>query len=177
MPFFLHDTSWAIGRGRGDNIKNLNIKKKLWHILVVPKMKMYTWKVYGGIKAPGESDLASKKDSSEAVLKRGNPAAGGYMNVLTKINDDVNILIHNLKRGNVLAVGETLANDLQKEIVRLAPSLGTLKQRLKSLKAKGVMISGSGPSVFGVTEDKKEAEQIRSILSRRFSRVFVVKTL
>jgi len=148
VPFFLHDTSWALGTERGDRIKKLNIGTKLWHILVVPRIKMYSWEVYGG-----------------------------HTNMLTKINDNANILIRNLKKDNVLEVGRLLANDLETEIIRLCPRLKKLKERLKSLNAKGVMISGSGPSVFGITATEDEAESIKSVLSKRFSKVFVVKTL
>ena len=177
VPFFLYDTSWALGRDRGDIIKSLNIKRKLWHILVVPRIKMYTWKVYGGLKALHKSELASKNRSSKAVFRGRSTGRAGHMNLLTKINDDVNILIHNLKKGNVLAVGQSLANDLEREIVRLSPSLETLEKKLKSLNTKGVMISGSGPSVFGLTGTRHEAEATKAILSKRFSRVFVVRTL
>ena len=97
--------------------------------------------------------------------------------MLTKINDNANILIRNLKKDNILEVGRLLANDLETEIIRLSPRLEKLKKRLKSLNAKGVMISGSGPSVFGLTMTKKEAEVIRSVLSKRFAQVFVVTTL
>ena len=174
VAFFLHDASFGIGTDRGDCIKTLNIKTKLWHILVVPRIKMYSWKVYGGLKFP---DLAVKKHSSGAVLRASQGGEWGCTNVLTKINDNANILIHNLKKDNVLEVGRLLANDLETEILRLSPCLEKLKERLKSLNTKGVMISGSGPSVFGLTMTKREAEVIRSVLSKRFAQVFVVKTL
>ena len=174
VAFFLHDASFGIGTERGDRIKKLNIKTKLWHILVVPRIKMYSWKVYGGLKFP---DLAVKKHSSGAVLRASQGGEWGCTNVLTKINDNANILIHNLKKDNVLEVGRLLANDLETEILRLSPCLEKLKERLKSLNAKGVMISGSGPSVFGLTMTKRESEVIRSVLSKRFAQVFAVKTL
>jgi 4-diphosphocytidyl-2-C-methyl-D-erythritol kinase len=97
--------------------------------------------------------------------------------VLTKINDNANILTRNLKKGNVLEVGRLLVNDLESEVIRLCPRLNKLKERLKSLNTNGVMVSGSGPSVFGLTTTEKEAKNIKSILSKRFSQVFVVRTL
>ena len=148
VAFFLYDTSWGLGTERGDKIQALNIKKKLWHILVVPKIKMYSWKVYGGLKLQ-----------------------------LTKGNDDANILVRNLKKGNILAASRLLKNDLEREIFRLSPNLEKLKKKLKLLKTIGVMASGSGPAVFGVTTGKKEAEAIKAVLSKRFDQVFVVKTL
>ena len=94
----------------------------MWHILVVPKVKLYASEVYGGLKFK-----------------------------LTKMGDNVNILTRNLKKGNILEVGRLLVNDLEIETIRLCPQLKKLKERLKSLNTKGVMVSGSGPSVFGIT--------------------------
>ena len=96
--------------------------------------------------------------------------------MLTKINDDANILIRNLKKDNILEVCRLLANDLEAEVLRLCPRLKKLKERLKSLNTKGVMIFGSGPCVFGLIATESQAELLKSILSKRFSRVFVVRT-
>ncbi|MBN1870175.1 MAG: 4-(cytidine 5'-diphospho)-2-C-methyl-D-erythritol kinase [Candidatus Omnitrophica bacterium] len=178
VAFFLHDTSFGLGRGRGDDIKPLNIKTNLWHILVVPRIKMYSWKVYGGLKMRlRPSSLPSESDFSRQALGSSPGRKGESTNVLTKIIDNANILIHNLKKGNILEVGRSLDNDLESEIIRLLPSLVKLKKRLKSLNVKGVMISGSGPSVFGLTLTRNEAELMRPVLLKRFSQVFVVKTL
>ncbi len=148
VAFFLHDCSWALGTQRGDEVRGLPIKARLWHILVVPRLKMYSWKVYGGLKLE-----------------------------LTKKDDDATIFIHHLGKNHLDEIGRLLVNDLEEVIIRLSPNLERLQQRLKSLNPKGVMISGSGPAVFGITETKKEAERIKKILSRRFSQVFVVSTL
>lgn len=147
VAFFLHDCSWGLGTERGDRIKRLDLKAKLWHVLVVPRVKIYSWKIYGGYKLQ-----------------------------LTKKNDNVNILIHNLRKNNILKVGRLLFNDLEVAIIQLCPRLLNLKKRLKSLKTKGVMVSGSGPAVFGLTTTKEEAENIAEILSKRYSQVFVVDT-
>ena len=124
-----------------------------------------------------KADLPLKNSPVEPSKRASQHEKGGCTNVLTKINDDANILIRNLKKDNVLEVGRLLANDLETEILRLSPRLEKLKERLKSLNTKGVMISGSGPAVFGLTMTKGQAELIRPVLSKRFARVFVVETL
>ena len=148
VPFFLYDCSWALGTGRGDLIKRLNLKAKLWHILVVPKLKLYSYKVYGGLNLR-----------------------------LTKKKDDVNILRSHLKTSNIIGVGRCLRNDLESSILELSPQLAGLKKRLKLLNTQGVMISGSGPAVFGLTSSPKLAEDLLEILKRRHSQVFAVRTL
>jgi len=147
VAFFLYDCSWALGTQRGDKIKIIKMDTKLWHILVVPCMKIYTSQVYGGHKLQ-----------------------------LTKTTDNVNILIHYLKNNNLYDVGQYMSNDLEKEIFRLKPNLLKIKKSLKLLIHKGVMVSGSGPSIYGLTDSEQEASRIKSVLSKRFKQVFVVRT-
>mgnify|MGYP001559749885 FL=1 len=148
VAFFLYDSPWALGTQKGDHIKILGISTQLWHVLVVPRLKMYSREVYGGLKLE-----------------------------LTNPDDNVNIFLHHLGKNHVSEVGKLLTNDLQEVMIRFSPGLEKIKQRLKSLNVQGVMISGSGPAVFGITSTQKEAQHIKSILSRRFSQVFVVRTL
>lgn len=153
VPFFLHDCSWAIGTNKGDEIQKISIKTKIWHILITPKIKIYSAKIYDSFS-----------------FRRFNPQ-------LTKINDDVNMLIHHLRRKNLLKAGHFLVNDLETRIFRLYPNLAKLKVRLNSLNAKGVLISGSGSSIFGLTDSVQQAEMLKDVLNKYYSQIFVVRTL
>lgn len=157
VAFFLYDCPWALGTGRGDFIQKLDVKTKLWHVLVVPCVKIYSGEVYGGL------GLA--------------PGPGGPRKVLTKRSDNVSIFLRHLRRADVAQIGYRLVNDLERVVLLLFPHLKKLEQRLKSLDTKGVMVSGSGPCVFAVVETQQQAKDIQRILSRRFRRVFVAKTL
>ena len=148
VPFFLHDCSWAVGTGRGEQIKKLNITSKLWHILVVPYVKMYTKEVFGRLN-----------------LK------------LTKEIDNVNILTRSLKKSDFNKVGSLLFNDLESSILQIRPQLHVLKEKLASFPVAGVSFSGSGPSVFGITKSQQQAQQIHAILRHRYKQIFVVHTL
>ena len=148
VAFFINDVSWAHGKGRGDIIKKIYNKNIIYHILVIPRIKMYSRKVYANFKMQ-----------------------------LTKKGDNASILIHNLKKNNVAQIYGLLFNDLEKVVLKLAPNLIKLIKQLKLLGFKGVMISGSGPAVFGIAANEKHAKQAQSILKKRYSQVFVVKTL
>ena len=148
VAFFIHNCSWGLGTERGDIIQLLPLKRKLWHVLVVPKLKMYSGKVYEGLN-----------------LK------------LTNSGDNVTILIHNLQKNNLPAVGRMFVNDLESSIFCLCPKLLQLKERIFDLRPEGVLVSGSGPAVFGITKSKQHAENLRLILQKRYRQVFVVGTL
>lgn len=147
VPFFLYDCSWALGTGRGDVIKRLDLPVKLWHVLVVPKVKMLTPKVYGAMN-----------------LK------------LTKSGTDVNILTRYLGKNDVRGVGSLLFNDLEGPIIHLKPNLLKIKEKMQSFDVAGVAFSGSGPSVFSVVESKQKAQEIYTVLKRRYAQVFVART-
>ena len=147
IAFFLHDCSWALGEGRGERITRLNIKSRFWHVLVVPKVKMYTVKVYRGLK-----------------LK------------LTNNKDNANILTRYLQKKNINKIYKYLGNDLEHSIVTIVPSLKNVPRRLKALGAEGVSFSGSGPTVFCLLWSRQDAECLKRILQKRYSQVFVVST-
>ena len=46
VPFFISESSFALGFGRGDRVLPLEIKKKLWHVLIIPNIKVSTKKIY-----------------------------------------------------------------------------------------------------------------------------------
>ena len=50
VAFFLYDTSYGLGTGRGELIKPLDIRTKLWHVLVTPRVKIYTKDVFTRLK-------------------------------------------------------------------------------------------------------------------------------
>lgn len=152
VAFFLYDCPWAIGHGRGDIIKRVNIETRLWHVLITPRITLHSGEVYKGL------------------------SKGTYTNVLTTRKDNVSILIHNLKKNNIGGAAQRCVNDLEPVVMSACPNLLKLKEKLKSLNIQGVMISGSGPSLFGLTATKKEAERIKGLLSKRFAQVVVVRT-
>ena len=147
VPFFLHNGSWALGKQRGDAVKPLKLRAKIWHVLVVPRLKVYSSQVFRALN-----------------LK------------LTKKNDNVNILIRALRDYDLSRAACFLRNDLESTIIRFHPNLLRVKDQLKRLGAQGVAFSGSGPSVFGMVHSKNEAKKIADVLRKRYKRVFVVKT-
>ena len=152
VAFFLYNTSWALGTGRGDRIKKLFLPTKLWHVLVIPRLKLYAKDIYQAL----DSTLKEK---------------------LTKKSYNVSILTAHLRHNNLNQIGSFLENDLEQPILAVAPQLQILKQKLKCLKVKGVMISGSGPCVFGITDSEAHARSVKRRLSKQYKQVFIAQTL
>jgi 4-diphosphocytidyl-2-C-methyl-D-erythritol kinase len=58
------------------------------------------------------------------------------------------------------AIGEALHNDLEKVVLNQHPKVAHLRENLASKATLGGMMSGSGPTVFGLTQTHSEATQI-----------------
>jgi 4-diphosphocytidyl-2-C-methyl-D-erythritol kinase len=148
VAFFLYDTPYALGEGRGELIKPLNVTSKLWHLLVTPRVKMLTKEVFTRLKLN-----------------------------LTSTKDNVNILLPFLRKGDLVQLAGALSNDLEPAILSLRPDFVNLKKKLLDAGAIGVCFSGSGPSVFALAESQKHALSIRARFDKRYTQSFVVSTL
>ncbi len=147
VAFFLYDVSWALGTQRGEQIQPLKLSQKLWHVLVIPKIKLYAKDVYSHLKLQ-----------------------------LTKKSDDANILLQHLRKNHLDVVSALMTNDLESTVMEMHPRLKSLKMRMEALNCIKVIVSGSGPCVYGLVHSRKEALRIKKILNQTYSRVFVAQT-
>jgi 4-diphosphocytidyl-2-C-methyl-D-erythritol kinase len=67
--------------------------------------------------------------------------------------------------GDVEEVGRGLFNRLQPVAEKLCPSVAQLVGRLQGLRPAGVLMSGSGTSVFALCRDHREAQRVAQGLS------------
>lgn len=81
--------------------------------------------------------------------------------------------------GAALNIPDLLFNDLESVTLSKYPFLSSIKASLKALGALGALMTGSGPSVFGVFDSEKRAHEAGKGLVRQWQRhdVFVVKGL
>jgi len=71
-----------------------------------------------------------------------------------------------LRAGDVDAVAAALANDLQEPAIRLHPEIGAAADALRTAGASGVLMSGSGSTVFGLARSREYASRIAAALDR-----------
>lgn len=57
------------------------------------------------------------------------------------------------------------ANDLESVTIPAFPVIADIKNRMLQLGARGAMMSGSGPTVFGLYQDKDAAEQAMAVIT------------
>jgi 4-diphosphocytidyl-2-C-methyl-D-erythritol kinase len=135
--FFLSGYNCAIGRGIGDRLERVNITSNMNILLLVPKISIYTKSIY-----------------KQLSLR------------LTKPTVDVNMLARILMRKNwPNRLAHSLYNRLEDIVLPLYPITKEGKRALLDFTDK-VLLSGSGPSIFGIFKTRKEAEQAKTALGR-----------
>ena len=98
---------------------------------------------------------------------------------LTKDSDKF-ILCGSQPSENAVFTLDELHNDLEQVTIPRYPVIGRIKQKLLDEGASGALMSGSGPTVFGLFDGLSEAEAAHDSLTRRFTeqagyKVFLVK--
>jgi len=61
-------------------------------------------------------------------------------------------------------IGELLHNDLEKVVLPAHPRVAELRDKLGQLETLGVMMSGSGSTVFALVSSQFQAERVRQEL-------------
>lgn len=182
VPFFIHDAKFALGSNRGDKIKPVVFLKqlKLWFILVYPNIKVSTPLIYQKF----DSCLAAGKAFSGLIPHLVQIQDGKKLNKkqgagLTTPQADVKILISELSRKGFRAARECLFNSLETVTTRLYPVVNQVKNALYGMGLERVMMSGSGPAVFGICSSQKQAQDLSGKLRRKYKswQIFVTSTV
>jgi len=185
VPFFIYNSPFAQGEARGDKIKPLKALSdvRLWHILVVPKIKVSTpfiYKKWDSFKALRLVPLNKNRHLRGLTpIDKCGISKNNYLTGLTRPKCNVKILIHALKENQFSLISRALFNSLEQITANLYPQINSSKEKLSSLGVKSVLMSGSGPAVFGVVYSRKEAVLLYRQLGRenRLWQVFVVRTV
>jgi len=99
---------------------------------------------------------------------------------LTNIGENNNLLYSYEVPASPEGVVEALANDLEAVTSKQYPEISGLKEMLKGAGALGTLMSGSGPTVFGVFHSRDEAERAYQFLApvnKGAARIFLAKGL
>jgi len=70
---------------------------------------------------------------------------------------DVDGMVDSIRRGSYAGVASKLGNVLESVTLAHCPEIASIKTQMQSLGADGVMMSGSGPTVYGIFPTKAAA--------------------
>ena len=83
-------------------------------------------------------------------------------------------LIECLKNEDTRQLAENMFNVLEGVTMDKHPVIQQIKDIMTNNRALGAMMSGSGPTVFGLYENREDAVQCKAILEKQFKQTFVV---
>lgn len=90
---------------------------------------------------------------------------------------DIDGMIKDIECGNLLAMTEKMGNVFEPGIIGKYPVIGEIKELMEAHGALKTMMSGSGPTVFGIFDDRKKMEAAAAALreSRLAKTVFATE--
>ncbi|MGH7368283.1 MAG: 4-(cytidine 5'-diphospho)-2-C-methyl-D-erythritol kinase [Candidatus Rokuibacteriota bacterium] len=146
VPFFL-GAGRAVATGRGERLAALPGGGGYALVLVNPRLALSTREVYGRVPAGWRAEPTGTERVIEALRTR-----------------------------NVGRVATALTNNLESVVEPVLPVIGRMKAALLAAGALGAIMSGSGPTVFGMARSLDHARQIRTRVSRAGWACWAVRT-
>jgi len=147
VPFCLKGGT-CLSEGIGEKLTELPVSTDYWIILVKPPIGVSTREVYENL-------------SLERVRR----------------HPDTPLAIKALEEGNVYHLAQAMYNVLEEVTADKLKSIQEIKSRLMSYGAKRAMMSGSGPTVFGIFTRQDRAERALKNIKRHYQEAFIVRPI
>lgn len=137
----------AVAKGRGEIIDPISAPPPFWVILAKPNIGVSTAEVYGNVNME-TIEHAFVHEMKEAIEKQDYEAICHY-----------------------------LSNSLEPITTALYPEVKVIKEQMQRFGADGVLMSGSGPTVFALTKYESRMQRIYNGLRGFCDQVYAVRLL
>jgi 4-diphosphocytidyl-2-C-methyl-D-erythritol kinase len=149
VAFFLLDAGRAVGRGKGEMLEPLPKGETFWYLLVNPGFEVLAKDAY-------------------STLSLG----------LTHTANNSKIDVHSLRKIRFKDLNGFLFNSLEDPVEKRHKEVSEIKSEIIKAGLKLSLMSGSGPTVYGVASSREEAlEAKKRLLLREGWQAFVAATL
>ena len=155
VPFFLLKGA-ALGLGIGERLKKI-IVSDLWFVLIYPNLEVSTkWAYQNFDKSLSEPTQSRLQPSSRKAQRLANQRFHINLDKFLKTPE---------------GVSQILFNHLEAVVSKEYPQIDVMKKMLFAAGAVGALMTGSGPTVFGLFPGERVAtkayEKIERLASRR----------
>jgi len=89
---------------------------------------------------------------------------------------DTKGMIQAMAEADITKMGRLLGNVLETVTIPMHPQIAQLKEELVHLGAEGALMSGSGPTVFGLFKEEEDAKKAAATIRKKFGLKEVVVT-
>jgi 4-diphosphocytidyl-2-C-methyl-D-erythritol kinase len=146
VPFCILEST-ALAEGIGEVLTPLKPLEDGWIVLAKPNIYVSTKEVYGRLKI-------------DEISRHPNTAK----------------LVEYVEKGDIRNIAFNMVNTLETVTIKDHPVIFEIKNIMMDNHALGSLMSGSGPTVFGIFEDKNTAEKCYNRLRDYLKEVYMVKT-
>lgn len=137
----------ALASGRGEQIQQLSVPPNCWVVLAKPPISVSTADIYGGLDIQGIQ----------------HPDTAGMMQALASADYET--------------MCKKVGNALEPVTMRLHPQVSVLKDQMLKFGADTVLMSGSGPTVFGLVQHESQVARIYNGLKGFCPEVYAVRMM
>jgi len=149
IPFFVQNGT-ALAYHKGEKVTHFeSVQPSLWLVILNPGFEVSTRWAY--------QNLNFEKNNIKV--------------------DRINKMIIALKTGKPEEIAKNLYNSFEKSVIRKFPEIGKIKETLINEGALGALMSGSGPTIFGIAKNKDVALKIYSNIKSKYNLIWVVHTI
>lgn len=146
VPFFTLGGT-AIACGIGERLTPINTLENVIILLVKPVFAVSTVQVYSILDQAQITQRPNLPQMLDALMCR-----------------------------DLKGVGENLCNVLEQVVCRMHPEILLIKQEMMHNGALGSLMSGSGPTVYGIFDDYIQAESLYKVFKERYPQSFLTYT-
>ncbi|MGC5326792.1 4-(cytidine 5'-diphospho)-2-C-methyl-D-erythritol kinase [Brevibacillus sp. SYSU BS000544] len=147
VPFCVYGGT-ALAKGRGELITHLSSPAPCWVVLAKPPIGVSTVDVYGNLRVQEITNHPNTKAMLRAIEEQ-----------------------------NFWAMAYSLGNVLENVTLQKYPQVRQIKQLMLESGADGVLMSGSGPTVYALVQKEAKVHRIYNALRGFVKDVYVVRML
>lgn len=139
----------ALAEGIGEKLTKLKSFKDINLLLVNPGMQILTAEVYASLRPNGKRKMNIEK------------------------------VIEFIENNDLYALAKSIVNVMEEVVIKKNPIILEIKEDLLDCGALCSLMSGSGPTVFGLFDDLEKLNFCKGKLTNKYSngKVFIVKTI
>ena len=96
------------------------------------------------------------------------------LDIETAVHPDIDLMKHAIEKNDYQGVVNCLGNTLEAPSIKMVQDIQSIKDDMMNFGFDGALMSGSGSSVFGMTQDPELIDKVLPYFKKKYS--FAVKT-
>lgn len=110
----------------------------------------------------------------------GFEVSSAYAYSLLDLNEeriDTDRLIRAIEKKDIVEISSSIKNKMEKAVIKKHPIIEEIKKTMVANGSLASLMSGSGPTVFGIFKEEAQMEEAKAKLHQRFAQTYSTKTL